>query len=520
MLRPLEFALCAVLSVAPLAAPAPAAAQITAQYDNARSGADVHETVLTPAKVKAGFGRVAVLPVDGDVYAQPLYLAHVAGPGGGGRTHDELIVATEHNSVYAFDAASLSRTPLWHVNLGPPVPGRDVFCFFIQPTIGITPTPVIDAATGSLYVLARTSSGGGYAQTLHRLDVRDGHDLAPPMAVSARVPGSGVDARDGFVSFHPLRENPRAALLLERGVVYVSWASSCDVAPYHGWVIAYDAGTLRRRAVFNASPNGAEAGIWQGDAGLAADSLGHVYAATGNGSFDTATVQRRNYGSTILQLTLHDSTLAVSDFFTPWNQASLNAHDADVGSSGPILLPLQPGGHKRLLVLTGKDGTTYVVDVAAMGKYGTTDQERAVQTLKTSAGGFGAAAYWNHTVYIWGSDDVLKAYRVCDTGLALREQAPASDRATDPGSTPTISANGDRDGIVWAVETRTWNGRDKPAVLHAYDASDVRVDLFSSARNPGRDRAGLATRFAIPTVAAGRVYVGAKGEVDVYGLIP
>jgi len=484
--------------------------QTTAQYDNARTGAATRETILTPAKVKAGFGRVAVLPVDGDVYAQPLFLSRA-----GVR---ELIVATENNSVYAFDPTTLSPTPLWHVNLGAPVPFRDTHCPFIKPSVGITPTPVIDSTTGALYVLARTSAGGVYAQTLHKLDVRDGHDVIPPVDIHARVQGSGIDAEHGMVSFNPLRENPRAALLLARGVVFLSWASSCDVAPYHGWVLAYDAATLKQRAVLNASPDGADAGIWQGDAGLAADSAGRVYAATGNGSFDTVAARRRDWGSTILQLTLHDSTLSVTDFFTPWNQSSLTTGDDDLGSSGPLLLPMQPGGRTRLLVLTGKDGMTYVVNRDAMGRYGAADRGRVVQALQTSTGGFGAAAYWNHTVYLWGSDDVLKAFRVSDQGLSLREASPV--RATDPGSTPTISADGDRNGIVWAIETRTWNGPDQPAVLHAFDAGDVRVELFNSGRNSARDGAGLATRFAIPTVAAGHVFVGAKGQVDVYGLRP
>jgi len=468
-------------------------AQTTAQYDNARTGSATHETILTPAKVKAGFGRVAVLPVDGDVYAQPLYFQNT------------LIVATENNSVYAFDAVSLSSTPLWHVNLGTPLSFRDVRCPFIRPNVGITPTPVIDSATGSIYVLARSTGTGAFEQTLHRLSVHDGHDLSPPISIHASVPGSGIDAVHGVVSFDPLRENPRAALLLDRGVVYLAWASSCDVAPYHGWVIAYDARTLKQRAVFNASPDGADAGVWQGDAGLAADGAGRVYAVTGNGSFDTAGTRRRNFGSSILQLTLRDSTLSVTDFFTPWNQATLTSDDEDLGSSGPVLVP------DRLIVVTGKDGMTYLVNQTGMGKFGTSDQGRALQSLRTSNGGFGAAAYWNHTVYLWGSDDVLKAYALSNHGLTLRESSPV--KATDPGSTPTVSANGERDGIVWTIETRTWNGQDKPAVLHAFDAANVRDEIF-------RGTGGLATRFAIPTVAAGRVYLGAKGEVDVFGLRP
>lgn len=489
----------------------PAAGQLTAQYDNARRGAAIHETTLTPARVRGGFGRLAVLRVDGDVYAQPLYLPQAG-------AHAELIVATERNTVYAFDATTLSPTPLWRVSLGTPLTNRDVHCPFIRPAVGITSTPVIDPGSGSIFVLTRTTSGGTVRQTLHKLDVHDGHEQVAPVDIQARVPGTGIDAEGGTVSFNPLRENPRAALLLTHGLVYLAWASSCDVAPYHGWVMAYDARTLKQRAVFNSSPDGADAGIWQGDAGLAADPEGRVYAVTGNGSFDTAVRRRRDYGNSILQLTFRDTVLSVTDFFTPSNQAALTEEDADLGSSGPLLIPRGPAVSSGLLVVTGKDGTTYVVSRDRMGRYGNADEGRVVQRQQTSAGGFGAAAYWNNTLYLWGSDDVLKAYRVSDRGITLRESAP--DRAADPGSTPTVSANGGHDGIVWAIETRTWNGADRPATLHAYDASKVNVALFSSEQNPGRDRAGLATRFAIPTVAAGRVYVGAKGEIDVYGLLP
>lgn len=498
----------------------------TAQYGNARTGWAANETLLAPRNVAPStFGKVATLPVDGDVYAQPLYLPRVNVAGAG--THDLLIVATEHNTVFAFDAAARSTTPLWRTSLngdagGTPLAGQDVRCPFIRPDIGITPTPVIDTAAGTIFVLARTKihsrgSGDRFEQHLHALDIHTGKDKLAPVRIHASVPGRGDGAHDGHVDFDPLRENPRAALLLANGVVYLSWASSCDVGPYHGWLMAYDAATLRQRAAFNTSPDGEESGIWQGDAGLASDSAGHVYAVTGNGTFDESATHRRDHGNSVLSLVLRDSVLAVHDFFTPSNQAALSAADADLGSTGAVLLPDQPGPHQHLLIVTGKDGVTYVIDRDAMGGYTSGTSPRIVQSLRTSAGGFGAAAYWNHTVYIWGSADVLKAYAVAGGKLALQRVGPT--RVTDPGATPVVSSNGDRDGIVWAIETRTWNGADKPAVLHAYDASDVRRELFNSEMNANRDRAGLATRFAIPTVAGGRVYVGTKSQVEVYGVI-
>ena len=499
----------------------------TAQYDNARTGWAAHETVLRPGNVNpSAFGKVATLTVDGDVYAQPLYLPRVALPGAGIRAL--LIVATERNTVYAFDAASHSATPLWRVSMNQatgavPLDNRDVHCPFIRPEIGITPTPVIDTTSGTIYVLARTkirtaTGGVRFEQHLHALDVRSGADRRPPALIEATVAGTGAGAQGGHVAFDPLRENPRGALLLVNGTVYLSWASSCDVGPYHGWIMAYDAATLAQKAVLNATPNGTEGGIWQADAGLAADSAGNVYAVTGNGTFDTGQAGRRDYGNTVLKLERRDSSLTVRDFFTPSNQAALSREDADLGSSGPVLIPDQPGAHRRLLVVTGKDGTTYLIDRDAMGQYAEGANAHALQALKTSEGGFGAAAYWNHTVYIWGSFDVLKAFAI--EGAKLVQRGAGATRLTDPGATPVVSSNGARDGILWAVETRTWNGADKVAVLHAYDAGDVSRELFNSEMNPGRDRAGLATRFAMPTVAAGFVYVGAKREVDVYGPVP
>ena len=516
---------CAVVTAVLFGCPSVASTQVTtAQYGNSRSGAATGETTLNPRNVSVGsFGKVGRFTVDGDVYAQPLYLPAL--DLAGGRT-DVLFVATEHGSVYAFRASDPGSPPIWKTSFIDPsldittVSFRDARCPFIRPEIGITSTPVIDAAAGIIYVLMRsrepTSSGDHrFVQRLHALNIRTGRDKVPPIEIRAAVRGAGGDAKNGMVAFDPLRENPRAALLLTHGVVYLAWASTCDVNPYHGWVMAYDAKTLRQVGVFNATPSGSDAGIWQGDAGLAADSAGNVYAVTGNGTFSEG-ASAANYGNTVLKLALTPAGFTVRDYFTPYNQLELSSEDQDLGSSGPVLID-DRGPHPHTLFVTGKEGVSYLIDRDRMGRFHAGDDAHALQTVKSSTGGFGAVAYWNHTVYVWGSNDVIKSYRVTTGHLSNPVEGTA--RSADPGATPTVSANGDRDGIVWAVETRTWRGNDKPSILHAFDAADVRKELYNSEINASRDRAGTTLRFAIPTVAAGRVYVGVKDAVDVYGVL-
>jgi hypothetical protein len=303
------------------------------------------------------------------------------------------------------------------------------------------------------------------------------------------------------------------------GHVIVSWASSCDVGPFHGWIMAYDARTLAQVAVFNTTPDGSEGGVWQGDAGLAADERGRIYAVTGNGTFDAATSTGRDYGDTVLQLTLGTAGFVVSDFFTPANQKLLEERDGDLGSGAPLLLPDQSGAHRHLLFLGGKGGGVYLLDRDRLGRFDPSSDRAAVQTMKASGMVMGASAYWNGQVYSLWSDDVVKAFALTDGRLGEAPAAKGTHVFTDPGATPTISANGAADGIMWVVETKTWNGADRPAVLHAFDAANVAHELYSSEMNAARDRAGTAVRFAMPTIVAGRVYVGAKGQVDVYGLL-
>jgi hypothetical protein len=500
----------------------------TSQYDNARTGANLSESTLTPSNVNANqFGKAFSFQVDGDIYAQPLYLPRVEIPGKG--AHNVVYVATEHDSVYAFDADGKSTSPLWQVNFlnssagVKTVTAREVACPFIRPEIGITPTPVIDRETGTLYVLARTKESQGvlasdrYVQRLHALAITTGAEkFGGPFEIKATVKGKGAGSTNGDISFDPLRELPRASLLLAKGQIYLTWASSCDVGPYHGWVMSYHARTLAQTGVFNTSPDADESGIWQSDTGPAADVDGNVFVATGNGKF-TAGSGGRDYGDSVLKLAFQKGALELRDFFTPFNQPELNANDLDLGSGGPLLLPDQPGPHPRLLVVGGKGGGIYVIDRDHMGKYHSGSDSHAVQVI-SGRGVYSAPAYWNGHLYYFCADDVLKDFAIQRGQLSPSPVAQGTVRFIDPGATPTISANGNRDGIVWVIRSKGWRSPDTPAVLYAFDAANVARELYNSEQNAVRDRAGLCLRFNIPTVANGRVYVGAKRELDVYGL--
>jgi hypothetical protein len=502
------------------------AAQVTtSQYDNFRTGATLNEKILTPQNVNAKqFGKLGAFKVDGAVYAQPLFVPAVEIPGKG--THDVLYVATEHDSVYAFDANRPGDMPLWQVNFldkarGVVVPSADdAQCPFIRPEVGITSTPVIDIKTGTLYVLARTKirhtvSTDEYFQHLHALAITTGVEkFGGPKLIAASVAGKGAGTVNGQVAFDPLKENPRAALTLANNTVYLAWASSCDVDPYHGWVMAYDAQTLAQKAVLNVNPDGNEAGIWLSDTGPAVDAEGNLYVPTGNGTFDAGS-GGRDYGDSVLKL--DGSTLAIRDYFTPHDQDRISNADSDVGSSGPLLLPDQPGPHRHLLLQPTKDSTIYVIDRDQMGKFHR-DSDAMVEIIHMGGGGYGAMAYWNGYAFFAASDDLLRKYDIQNRQLG--RIAASNKKFENPGATPTISADGRKNAIVWVISTKTWNGRDdRPAVLYAYDATDLREPLYTSEQNAARDRAAFATRFVIPVVVNGRVYFSTRGEVDVYGLL-
>jgi len=500
---------------------------LTSQYDNERTGTTRNEKILTPSNVNANqFGKLGALKVDGAVYAQPLFLPAVEIPGKG--NHDVIFVATEHDSVYAFDAERPEDPPLWHVSFLDSKRGvgttsaDELQCPFIQPEVGITSTPAIDLNSGTLYVLARTEirhhlDNDEFFQHLHALAITTGVEkFGGPKLIAASAPGTGRGAVKGKVAFDSQYENPRASLLLANSTLYLTWASSCDYGPYHGWVMAYDSQTLAQKAALNVTPDGEEGGIWQSDTGPAADSEGNVYVATGNGTF-SASKGGRDYGDSELKLSLHGSVFDVRDYFTPYDESRLNDEDSDLGSSGPTLLPDQPGPHRHLLLQPGKGAELYVLDRDHMGHFNA-EGDAIVQRVRMKGGGYGAAAYWNGHVFFACDDDSLRDYAVTDGKLVLDKRSRIEFE--NPGATPSVSANGNRDAIVWAVATRHWNGGERPAVLYAFDAKDVTQPIYTSEQNSQRDHAALATRFVVPIVVNGRVYFAARGEVEVYGLLP
>jgi len=453
----------------------------TAQYNNARTGANTEETVLTPRNVtQSTFGRLLSIPLDGDVFAQPLYVSNT------------VFVATEHNSVYALDPAT--GAVRWHRNFGAPVPERIVGCPFIPDEVGITATPVIDVASKTMYFIARTTESDKYYQRLHALDIATGAEKAgSPVLIRANSNGA---------AFHSVRENPRAALLLDRGKVYIAWGSSCDVHPYYGWILAYDAATLQQAGVFNAAPHAGESGFWQSDAGIAADENGNVYAVTGNGKF-TAAQGGPDYGDSVLRLRFGTGPNPVQDYFTPYNQSDLNAHDDDLGSCGPVLLP------DHFIVVEGKAGVLYLIDRRHMGGFHA-GSDNVVQTVNIGSGMHGVPAYWNGHLYTFANDDVLKEFSFANGKLSAAPSHYSSLRFA-PGASPVVSANGAKDGIVWVVFTKAWNDRTGDATLHAFDAADVSRQLFSA-------NAGPAVRFTMPLVADGRVFVGSRRLLLVFGV--
>ncbi len=504
----------------------------TYHNDNSRSGANVAETILTPFNVNAGqFGKLFSYSVDGDVHAQPLYLPHVSVLGKGVR--NVVYVATENDSVYAFDAdsnAGANSSPLWHtsfVNPGAgiiPVSNIDVSCDEISPKIGISGTPVIDPGSGTLYVVAKTKENGTFVQRLHALDVTSGAEkFGGPVMIQAQLRGTSQGAKWGMVSFDSLGANQLPGLLLQNGLVYVAWGSHCDNAPYHGWVIAFNAITLATTGVWNATPNGEAGGIWQSGGAPAADSAGNVYFATGNGDF-TANTAGLDFGDSILKLSSPSNrTIAVRDYFTPYDEASLNAAHNDLGSGGVLLLPAQLSGspHRHLLIQSGQEGTIYLIDRDNMGKFNDRNDSQIVQSLPGVLGPvLSTPGWWNNTVYFAAGTDVVKAYPF-DSATGLLATVPSSESITFfnlPGATPSISANGSTNAVLWVVQTDPYLS-GSPAVLHAYEATNLTNELYNSSQNPNRDNPGPAVISVVPTVVNGKVYVGARSQLSVYGLL-
>jgi hypothetical protein len=503
----------------------------TSRNDNSRDGQNLSETILTPANVSAStFGKLFAHSVDGYVYAQPLYVPNVAIPGLG--THNVAYVATEHDSVYAFDADSktgMNSSPLWQRSFINPkhgvttVSAKDVSCNDIVPEIGITSTPVIDAATGTMYVIAKTKEHGNFFQRLHALDITTGAERSgSPMVIRAHVEGTGDGNVNGVISFDPLIEGQRPGLLLQNGGVYIGWASHCDNGPYHGWVMSYDEITLKQTAIWNSTPNGGLGGVWQSGAGLAADSDFNLFFATGNGTYD-GKKGGADFSDTVVELAPPiGNRFRLADWFTPYNQLELSNKDADVGSGGVLLLPDQGQGapHQHLLVEVGKEGSIYLIDRDRMGHFHRNNNSQIVQDMENAIGGIWATpAWWNNNAYFGGSGDNLRQYTFDpNTGLLSNGAAFVSPTYFGfPGPTPSVSANGTSDAIVWALQTDAYGSGS--TILHAYDATNIGTELYNSGQSGSRDDPGGAVKFTVPTIANGKVYVPAVKRLTVYGLL-
>jgi hypothetical protein len=500
----------------------------TYHNDSYRSGSNPQETVLTLSNVTMqSFGKRFTFAVQGYVYAQPLY---VPGLTIGGTTHNVLFVATEHDQVYAFDVNSGQQ--LWRTNflatsgfryVISSVSSGDVGCGDLVPEIGITGTPAIDTTSGTMYLVAKTKQYDtvthttSFYQTLHALDIETGKDKVTPLPISASSPGNGTGSIGGILTFDPLVEAQRSALLLLKGQVFIAWASHCDHGSYHGYVMSFNEANLVRSGLYVDTPNGYEGGFWGGGAGPAADSGGSIYAATGNGLYDGGS----DFGDSVLRLTWPSigRSIGLSDYFTPWNQQTLDYNDSDFGSGGAMLLPDQPGTtYPHLLVQVGKEGTIDLVNRDNMGHWHSGSDSQIVQTIPYAIGGiWGAPAFWNNTAYFGGSYDRLKAFTFDPHAEKLSYSSESPEYFNFPGSTPSVSSNATNNGIVWLVENDTYGGGN--AVLRAYDASNLGTELYNSEQNPGRDRVGLAVKFTVPTIADGSVFVGAENQVVVYGLL-
>jgi hypothetical protein len=499
---------------------------VTYHNDVARTGQNLNETSLTPTTVTAAtFGKTRLLATDGKVDAQPLFLSSLQVPGVGVR--DVVYVATEHDSVYAFDAASGST--LWHVSLlGTGETTSDARgCSQVTPEIGITSTPVIDRSRGPngvVYVVAMSkTAAGAYIQRLHALDAALGTELlGGPQTVQATFPGTGAGSSGGIVPFDPKQYEERAGLLEINGQIVTVWTSHCDIDPYTGWIIAYDAGTLARTSVLNVTPNGSRGGMWMAGAGPAADAQGNVYVLDGNGTFDTTlTAQgfpnKGNFGNAFLKIATAGG-LSVADYFATFDTVSASNADTDLGSGGAMVFPDfvdASGATRHLAVGAGKDTHLYVVDRDAMGKWNASSNQN-YQDISGALGGsvFSMPAYFKNTLYYGASGAKLKAFAITNARVSATAASSSAVSFTYPGTTPSISASGSTNGIVWAVENKS------PAVLHAYDATNLATELYNSTQAAnGRDSFGSGNKFITPTIVNGRVYVGTQTGVAVFGLL-
>ncbi len=515
------------LSIAALLGSSPLLGQtnvLTWHNDNARTGQNLSEAILTPLKVRAStFGELFQLKVDGKVDAEPLYVSALSIPGKG--IHNVLLVATEHDSVYAFDADT--GAILWQASTlkGGETTSDARNCDQVTPEIGITATPAIDLGKGYIYVIAMSKDASGhYYQRMHALSLSSGAEqYGSPLLIKASVPGSG-DGSDGkTVTFDPAQYKERPGLLLVGNNLVTSWSSHCDDRPYTGWMMSYDTTNGAQTGLVDFAPNGNTAAPWNAGAGPAADAAGNIFISLGNGTFDTnlngaGFPSQGDFGNSLVKLAFGANGLQPTDYWTMFNSNVESSYDADLGSGGAMLLPPQRdsrGIARQLAVVAGKDTNIYVLDQQNLGKFNPNSNVTLYQELAgaLSNGMWSSPAYFNGHVYYGSVNSVLRSF---DVNNALLSSSPSSSTAstfTYPGTTPSVSAFGQKNGIVWAVE----NGGQ--AALHAYDANNLATELYNSNQAGGRDHFGAGNKFITPTIANGKVYVGTQNSVAVFGLL-
>jgi hypothetical protein len=510
---------------------------LTYHNDNTRQGANLNETILTPANVNADtFGKLFSYDVDGYVFAQPLYVSGLSIPGQG--VHNVVFVATEHNSVYAFDADSNTGANgglLWRVNLGTSVPTPNPALPFqaIKPEVGITGTPVIDLASQTMYVDAFTWDGTNFFHHVHALNIADGSERPfSPVLVQVSIHGKGSGSTNGILSFQAVQELQRTALTLSGGVLYVCYAGYTDTPqadPFHGWVLGYSAANLQLlpSKVFCTTPNGTvtqygsiagEGGIWMSGGGPAVDNANNLYLSTGDGNFDAFPGSNgTEYASSVLKLSTA-ADLSVADYFTVNNQAFLQNNDIDVGAGGVTLLPDQPGPNPHLLITAGKTSSAYLINrdqfTTDDRHISTNSQDHVLQVMPLGGGAFDTPTYFDGRIYFGAVKDVLRYY-VLSNGVMIPDlpNSFGTRKFGFPGATPSISANGNQDAILWAIQNA------QPAVLVAYDATNLSRELYNSSQSGSRDQMTGGVKFVVPTIANGKVYAGSQNALTVFGLL-
>jgi hypothetical protein len=499
---------------------------VTYHYDVGRTGLNPNETALTLTNVNStSFGLIRMLAGDGQVVAEPLLLSGLTV---GGQSQNVVYVATENDSVYAYNADTGAQ--IWKISVlgAGEQPSGDHGCGQISPQIGITATPVIDRSAGpngAIFVVGMSlDSSGNYHQRLHALDITTGAELTgSPTEITATYPGTGDNSSNGNVVFAPGQYAERAGLLLLNGTLYMGFTSHCDGGPYTGWLMAYGEQTLKQTAVLNLTPNGSEGSIWMAGAGLAADANSFIYFLDANGTFDTTLnasgfPSKGDYGNGFIKVSTANGGLAVADYFEMSNTVQESNNDTDLGSGGALVLPdmTDSGGTvHHLAVGAGKDGNIYVVNRDNMGKFNASNDSAIYQELDGVLNGVWAMpAYFNNTVYYGDQYEKIKAFPISNAMLSTTPQYQTTATFTYPGATPSISANGTSNGIVWAV------ANNSNAVLYAFNASTLAELYDSNQASGGRDHFGSGNKFITPMIVNGKVFVGTPSGVAEFGLLP